>query len=76
MIILMYILGNIPRKLSCGRPSVWKVLSKWHSHFNYYLFSLFETMPFGFLYQERLVVSFIYTRVDRGNLDGSFVLKP
>lgn len=29
-----------------------------------------ETMPFGFLYQERLVVSFIYTSVDRGNLDG------
>lgn len=35
-----------------------------------------ETMPFGFLYQEMLVVSFIYTSVDRGNLDGSFVLKP
>lgn len=34
-----------------------------------------EIMPFGFLYQERLVVSFIYTRVDRGNPDGSFVLK-
>lgn len=35
-----------------------------------------ETMPFGFLYQERLVVSFIYTSGDWGNLDGSFVLKP
>lgn len=29
-----------------------------------------ETMLYGFLYQERLVVSFIYTSVDRGNLDG------
>lgn len=36
-----------------------------------------ETMPFGFLYQERLVVSFIYyTSGDRGNLDGSFEVKP
>lgn len=30
MIKLMYVLWNIPRKLSCGRASVWKVLSKWH----------------------------------------------
>lgn len=30
-VILMNILGNIARMLSCGRASVWKVLSKWHS---------------------------------------------
>lgn len=35
-----------------------------------------EAMPFGFLCQGRLVVSFISKSVDRGNLDGSFVLKP
>lgn len=48
MIILMYVLGNTPRKLSCGRASVWEVLSKWHSHFSYYLFSLWNN-AFSFL---------------------------
>lgn len=42
----------------------------WFFFFSTIIYLGFESMPFGFLYQGRLLVSFIYTCVYRGHQDG------